>query len=65
MAFASWLEGYVYSGKLDDHSQSGTIIRGSGLPRAPINEVAPSAHQRLRSAIVHHLLVVASTRSGV
>jgi hypothetical protein len=29
------------------------------------NEVAPSADQRLPSAIVHHLLVVASTRSGV
>ena len=56
--------GDVSSGKLD-YNSGGTWTPLVLVVVARRNEVASTAHQRLVSAIVQHLLVVASTRSGV
>lgn len=65
MAVASQQKRYDSYGWLDMDSTKLVTMFASKRVEPGIYEVAPSGHQRLPSAIVHHLLVVASTRSGV
>jgi hypothetical protein len=65
LAVASQQKRYGSYGQSDDVSTKSDVASRTGPVRFVVNEVAPSAHHRLPSTIVQHLLVVASTRSGV